>query len=52
MGCNCGGKKQNVDYLITFRHDGSVRTVSSLPDVRRALSESPSGGTYKAVPRK
>lgn len=52
MACgSCRGKKQNVDYEVTFRHDGSKVTLGSLSEVRFALAKSPQGGTYKAVPK-
>lgn len=60
MACgSCGGKKQNVDYEVTFR-DGSTKVVDSLPAVRMAInsdtSVDPDGRrkvpTYKPVPRK
>jgi hypothetical protein len=52
MACACNGKKQNVDYVITYKHDGSTETVSSLPEARIKLQRSPQGGTHKAVARK
>lgn len=52
MASCCGNKQAHVDYEITFKHDGSKLTVSSLPEVRGQLAASPQGGTYKAVPRK
>lgn len=51
MACACGGKKQNVDYLITYKHDGSTERVSSIPEARMKTAKSPRGGTYKPVPR-
>lgn len=51
MGCNCGGKKQNVDYVVTFKHDGSQVTVGSLAEVRMQLAKSAKGGTYRSVPK-
>lgn len=50
-GC-CGAQSQPVDYLVTFKHDGSQITVSSLQEARMKLAASPQGGTKVAVPRK
>lgn len=52
MGCNCGGKRQNVEYVVTFKHDGSTATVSSISEVRMLLARSPKGGNYRAVTKK
>lgn len=50
MACgSCGGRAKNVNYKVTFKHDGSTVTLSSLPEVRIALANSPQGGTYEAV---
>lgn len=50
-GC-CGNKQAQVDYVITFKHDGSKKTVSSLSEARMERAASPQGGTIEAVPRK
>jgi hypothetical protein len=50
-GC-CGAQSQPVDYLVTFKHDGSQVTVSSLQEARLLLASSPKGGTKVPVPRK
>lgn len=50
-GC-CGAQSQPVDYLVTFKHDGSQVTVSSLQEARLLLNSSPKGGTKVPVPRK
>lgn len=53
MTCgSCGGKRKDVDYVITFKHDGSKVTVSSLPEARILRAQSPSGGTIEPVARK
>jgi hypothetical protein len=58
MGC-CGSGKKAMDYEITFG-DGSVRTVSTLAEVRIALAQDTAKATpgerrkaptYRAVPR-
>lgn len=51
MASCCGAKQGQVDYEITFKHDGSTLVVASLSDVRIKLAASPKGGTYRAVPR-
>jgi hypothetical protein len=53
MACgSCGGgRRQNVDYVITFKHDGSKVTVSNLSEARILRAQSPSGGTIEPVPR-
>lgn len=52
MACgSCGSRRQGVEYVITYRHDGSKETVSSLAEARLKLAQSPQGGSHKAVPK-
>lgn len=53
MACgSCGGRpRQDVDYVITFKHDGSQVTVSSRVEADILRAQSPKGGTIEMVAR-
>ena len=49
MGCACGGKKQNVDYEVTFKDGSPTVVVDSMAKVRIALAQSSRGGSFKII---
>ncbi|HKY44536.1 MAG TPA: hypothetical protein VJM50_15715 [Pyrinomonadaceae bacterium] len=56
MACgSCGGKRQNVEYEVTYR-DGSTDTFDSLQKVRIAMAKDTSTGrpspSYRMVQKK
>lgn len=41
-----------MDYVVTFKHDGSEATVSTHAEARILAAQSPKGGSIRTVPRK
>lgn len=57
MACgSCSAGRQKTDYVVTFRHDGSTRTVTAeeggLVKARQLIAAAPQGGTFRAQARK
>lgn len=53
MACgSCGGgARKNVQYEITYRHDGSKEVVDTLAEANIRIAQSPKGGVRRAVPK-
>ena len=50
MASCCGNRTNpNVEYEITYKHDGSKERVATLEEVRMKLAASPQGGVRRAV---
>lgn len=44
-----GGARKNVQYEITYRHDGSKEIVDTLAEANIRIAQSPQGGVRRAV---
>lgn len=53
MACSaCGGKQRaDMEWLITYNHDGSTERVATVGEARLKLSKSRKGGTKVMVPK-
>lgn len=50
MASCCGNRTNpNVEYEITYRHDGSTERVATLPEATMKLAASPQGGSKRVV---
>ena len=50
MASCCGNRTNpNVEYEITYRHDGSKERVATLSEAKMKLAASPQGGERKVV---
>ena len=53
MASCCGNRANpNVEYEITYRHDGSTERVGTLSEATMKLDASPQGGTKRVVAKK
>lgn len=48
-GCNCGGKRQGIQYEVTFA-DGAKQKYASIEEAQQAGSSTGKPYTFKAVP--
>lgn len=50
MASCCGNRSNpNVEYEVTYKHDGSTERVATLSEATMKLAASPQGGSKRAV---